>query len=121
MDKLSIALTTCLFGCFLHLHVVIGIILLRVGAPSVISLELPMRLVRVPPTPAAQAADPALGSPKPASPTKVTKGGARGLTGVLSNVFCMYGHVLRVAGRIAMPSFHACVTAPRAPSTDSGC
>lgn len=49
-----------------------------------------MRLVRVPPTPAAQAAEPAVGSPKPASPTKVTKGGARGLTGVLSMVPCMY-------------------------------
>ena len=60
-----------------------GVLLLQAGAPSVISLELPVRLVRVPPTPAVQAAEPALGSPKPASPTKVTKGGARGLTGVL--------------------------------------
>lgn len=56
-----------------------------------ISLELPVRLVRVPPTPAAQAAELALGSPKPASPTKVTKGGARGLTGVLflDTLVCM--------------------------------
>ena len=75
-----------LIACVLSslLFVATGAIPLHAGVPSVISLELPVRLVRVPPTPASQAAEPALGSPKPASPTKVTKGGARGLTGVLS-------------------------------------
>ena len=62
-----------------------GVLLWQAGALPVISLELPVRLARVPAAPAMQASEAALGSsvgsPRPASPTKVTKGGARGLTG----------------------------------------